>query len=108
MINISGRLGFTGLLSILQFLFIEKTRAEKERSVGLSSIIGVSNFNEKYFEDDDFLLLKRLVRELKEIDRALILLHLEGQNSKEIADIMDTTQTNVTTKISRIKKRLKL
>lgn len=64
--------------------------------------------DKKHSEDDAFLLLRKFVRELKEIDRALMLLHLEGLSSKEIAEVIDTTQTNVTTKISRIKKNLKL
>jgi len=88
--------------------FYRKNKTRKENTVSLHPIIEMPNFNEKHLEDDNFLLLRRFVRELKEIDRALILLHLEGLGSKEIADIIDTTQTNVTTKISRIKKRLKL
>ncbi|MDB4293339.1 sigma-70 family RNA polymerase sigma factor [Maribacter sp.] len=88
--------------------YYRKNKTRKENTLSFSPIIEVPNSNEKYEEDDDFLRLRKYVRELKEIDRALILLHLEGVNSREIADIIDTTQTNVTTKISRIKKKLKL
>ncbi len=52
-------------------------------------------------------LLQGFIRELREIDRALIILHLEGLSSEEIAEILDTSQTNITTKISRIKQKLK-
>ncbi|MDG2331517.1 MAG: RNA polymerase sigma factor [Flavobacteriales bacterium] len=85
-----------------------KNRTRKEKTVSLSLIIEVASINESHFENENFILLNKIVRELREIDRALILLHLEGLNSKEMANIMDTTQTNVTTKLSRIKKKLKL
>lgn len=88
--------------------FYRKNRTRKEKTTSLSQIIEVPNFTEEYSKDEDFLLLRKCVRELKEIDRALMLLHLEGLSSKEIADVIDTTQTNVTTKISRIKKKLKV
>jgi len=88
--------------------FYRKNKTRKEKTVSLSPIIEIPRAYEEYFDDEDFVLLRRFIRELKEIDRALILLHLEGLNSKEIADIIATTQTNVTTKISRIKKKLKL
>jgi RNA polymerase sigma-70 factor (ECF subfamily) len=87
--------------------FYRKNKTRKENTVSLHPIIEIPNASEKDWEDDNYLLLMRFVRELKEIDRALILLHLEGQSSKEIAEIINTTQTNVTTKISRIKKNLK-
>lgn len=90
--------------------FYRKNKSRKESTVRLSPIIEIDapSADEKYLDDDDFILLQRFVRELKEIDRALILLHLDGLSSKEIADVIDTTQTNVTTKISRIKKKIKL
>ena len=88
--------------------FYRKNRMRKEKTVRFSPIIELSNINEANSKDEDYTLLRRCIRELKELDRALIVLHLEGLNSKEVAEIIDTTQTNVTTKISRIKKKLKL
>ena len=87
--------------------FYRKNRSRKESTVSLSPIIELPTVEDEPYEDEQFLLLRKFVRELKEIDRALILLHLEGLNSKEIAEVIDTSQTNVTTKISRIKKKLK-
>jgi len=51
--------------------------------------------------------LHRFIKELKEIDRAIIILYLEGNNQQETADILGLTPTNVSTKISRIKQQLK-
>ena len=52
-------------------------------------------------------LLKDFIAELKELDRALIILYLDEKSHKEIAEILGLTETNVATKISRIKKLLK-
>jgi len=41
------------------------------------------------------------------LDKALILLYLEGNRYKEIADILGISESNVATKISRIKNKLK-
>jgi len=51
--------------------------------------------------------LYRFIKELKEIDRAVILLYLEGNNQQEIAEVLGLTATNVSTKVSRIKQQLK-
>jgi len=88
--------------------FYRKNKTRNHKTISLSPIIEVPNDDEEYYDEDDFLLLRTFIRELEEIDRALILLHLEGLSSKEIAEIIATTQTNVTTKLSRIKKKLKI
>jgi len=53
-------------------------------------------------------LLQRFIAELKELDRALMLLYLEENTHKEIADILGVTETNVATKISRIREKLRM
>ncbi len=60
-------------------------------------------------EEKNYLnkLLKDFIAELKELDRALIILYLDEKSHKEIAEILGLTETNVATKISRIKKLLK-
>jgi RNA polymerase sigma factor (sigma-70 family) len=52
-------------------------------------------------------LLQKCINELKELDRALIILFLEAKSYKEIAEILGITETNVATKINRIKDKLK-
>ncbi len=88
--------------------FYRKGRTHKAKTVDFDQIIEIPNAYDEPSDDDNFILLRRFIRELKEIDKALILLHLEGLSGQEIASIIATSQTNVTTKISRIKKKLKL
>ena len=52
-------------------------------------------------------LLQKRINELKELDRALIILFLEAKSYKEISEILGITETNVATKINRIKDKLK-
>ncbi|MEP7163128.1 MAG: sigma-70 family RNA polymerase sigma factor [Ferruginibacter sp.] len=52
-------------------------------------------------------LLQQFINELKELDKALMILYLEEKNHKEIAEILGITETNVATKLSRIKDKLK-
>jgi len=56
---------------------------------------------------EDTLLLQKFIDELKELDKALMLLYLEEKSHKEIAEILGITETNVATKIGRIKGVLK-
>lgn len=52
-------------------------------------------------------MLQRFINELKELDKALMILYLEERSHKEIAEILGITETNVATKLSRIKDKLK-
>ena len=70
---------------------------------------GVLNYNDTSIldESDEHLkFLQQFISELKELDKALILLYLERKSYKEIADIIGLSETNVATKIGRIKKLL--
>ena len=59
--------------------------------------------------DDDRVLLDSLyaaIRTLKEVDRSLVLLHLDGFTYEEIAAILGMTQSNVGVRIMRAKAAL--
>lgn len=52
-------------------------------------------------------LLEQFINELKEIDKALMILYLEDKTHTEIAEILGISVSNVGTKIGRIKDKLK-
>lgn len=52
-------------------------------------------------------LLEQFINELKEIEKALMILYLENKSHNEIAGILGMSVTNVGTKIGRIKDKLK-
>lgn len=57
--------------------------------------------------DDLYDQLYCAIGSLSKLDKALILLHLDGYSYNEISEIIGLTKTNVTTKINRIKLKLK-
>lgn len=58
-------------------------------------------------QNEQLQLLQQFINELKELDKAIMLLYLENNKYEEIADILGISKTNVATKISRIKQQLK-
>jgi len=57
--------------------------------------------------DDRLVALYAFIGELDPLNRALILLYLEDRNHTEMADILGISETNVATKIGRIKQKLR-
>ncbi|MEO9022718.1 MAG: RNA polymerase sigma factor [Ginsengibacter sp.] len=84
----------------------EKRREEisKPYTEGLFSL---PDFQESKKPEGHTLFLQKFINELKELDKALMLLYLEEKSHKEISEIIGITETNVATKIGRIKTILK-
>lgn len=57
-------------------------------------------------EDEDLRQLQQFIGQLKELDRALILLYLDEKSHKEMSEILGLSTTNIATKLNRIKKKL--
>lgn len=57
--------------------------------------------------DDNIQMLYKFINQLATLDKALILLYMDDRKYSEIAQILGITETNVATKINRIKKSLK-
>jgi len=62
---------------------------------------------EKNELDYHLKLLQEFIHNLNELNKALMLLYLEEKPYEEIAEILGITKSNVATKISRIKLKLK-
>lgn len=58
-------------------------------------------------KEQQLSLLEKFIDELKELDKALILLYLEDKSQNEIADILGLSVSNVSTKVGRIKEKLR-
>lgn len=57
-------------------------------------------------EGDNMRALRQMINGLDELNRALILLFLEGFSSEEIADVVGISASNVSTRINRLKTKL--
>ena len=67
-------------------------------------------FNDEGYNKElegNLLLLQQFIFELKEIDKSIMLLYLDDKSYHEIAEITGISETNVATKINRIKTNLK-
>ena len=57
-------------------------------------------------EGDNMRALRQMINGLDELNRALILLFLEGFSSEEIAEVVGISASNVSTRINRLKIKL--
>ena len=57
--------------------------------------------------DERLESLYRMMQELSEMDRALVILYLDGNRYDEIAEVMGISESNVGTRLNRIKTRLR-
>jgi len=88
--------------------FYRKENRRKQVSNPITD--GILNFADTYDTsetDENLGLLQQFIAELKELDKALMLLYLEEKSHKEIAEIIGISESNVATKIGRIKILLK-
>ena len=88
--------------------FYRKAHSRKKISDTLTE--GIFNFPDDEGGEDketDLGMLQQLISQLKDLDKALMLLYLEEKSHKEIAQIIGISETNVATKINRIKNNFK-
>lgn len=57
--------------------------------------------------DERLIALHGLIARLDPLNRALVLLYLDDRSYAEIADVLGISETNVATKLNRIKQRLR-
>jgi RNA polymerase sigma factor (sigma-70 family) len=57
--------------------------------------------------DERVRALRHFIDQLDSLNRALMLLYLEDRSYREIADVLGITETNVATKINRLKQRIR-
>lgn len=84
--------------------FYRKERTITQNKVDIDdSLLVVSDilFNQEM--EDNLNLLQQFIYALKEMDKAIMLLYLEQKSHKEIAEIIGISESNVGTKVSRIK-----
>lgn len=72
--------------------------------------VDITQIQDAFIQPDDVTAeikeLYRLIRQLKSLERAVILLYLEEKSYQEIADITGLSLSNVAVKLMRIKEKL--
>ena len=88
---------------------ISNLKKEKRRG----SQVSIDNLLLSQMNEVDTVMEERItilyahIKELSIVERGIILLHLEGKNYDEIATITGFTNTNIGTRLARIKQKLK-
>ena len=94
-------------LSLNVCLTLQKKK-NKSKVILNSNTVPDQNFvQNQAFADESLNELYAAIRQLSEVDRAVILLYLEEKTYQEISDIMGTNSNNIGVRIKRIKQRLK-
>ena len=100
---------FRGELEISTWIYrvslntlLSKVRKEKKKIA--TEPFGQSQlFFSTTFADDDLEHLNVVIQSLKELDKAIVILYLEGYKNKEIAQILNLTPTNISTRLNRVR-----
>ncbi|MEO6172388.1 MAG: sigma factor-like helix-turn-helix DNA-binding protein, partial [Arenimonas sp.] len=58
-------------------------------------------------DEERIKFLQSFIEQLDALNRALMLLYLEDHSYREIGEILGISETNVATKINRLKKRIR-
>ncbi len=94
-------------LSLNVCLTLQKKKKLSTKPLADSEAALLKTDSEPNRKDDNFTALYSAIRQLSEVDRAVILLYLEEKSYQEIAEVLGTNATNIGVRINRIKKRLK-
>lgn len=74
----------------------------------LETVAGTSPSHDQWLEQDERIAaLHAFIGSLEALDRALVLLYLEDRDYAEIASVLGISETNVATKLNRIKQKLR-
>jgi RNA polymerase sigma-70 factor (ECF subfamily) len=86
-----------------------KRKREKDRLFLLDEINQIENLNWLIEQPDSSQseILYMCIDELNQLNKAIILLYLDGNSHDEISEITGISKTNVGTRIGRIKEQIK-
>jgi RNA polymerase sigma-70 factor (ECF subfamily) len=86
-----------------------KRKREKDRLFFLDDLKQIENLNWLIEQPDSSQseILYQCIDELNQLNKAIILLYLDGNSHDEISDITGISRTNVGTRIGRIKEQIK-
>lgn len=96
----------TWIYSVSLNTLLAKVRKEKKKIATES--IGASELSvSAAMADGDIELLNIVIQSLKDLDKAIVILYLEGYKNKEISQVLNLTPTNVSTRLNRVRAELK-
>ncbi|PLX22279.1 MAG: hypothetical protein C0599_06680 [Salinivirgaceae bacterium] len=98
-VAVNTSLGFAGKSLKVQKLYAKRFPEEAYQNLPEEK-------EDKQWSENDFELLETELNQLSIIDKAIVTLSMENVKSKDIADIIGLTESNVRVKLHRIKQHL--
>lgn len=84
-----------------------KLKTKKKHIVAMPSKLVIVEENESSDMDEKVKQLRLFIQEFDPLNKAVVIMYLDGNSHQEIAEALGITISNVGTKIGRIKKQLK-
>ncbi len=84
-----------------------KDTVRKRYTIPMNEHLIESSIPEEYNPSEDIRLLRIFIQQLDEMNRALMILYLDGNSHQEISNVLNLSVSNVGTKINRIKEKIK-
>jgi RNA polymerase sigma-70 factor (ECF subfamily) len=95
-------------LNVAISFYRSESRRSRHTVPAEASILEIAGASSPGVElDGELRLLQQLIEQQGELDRALLLLYLDGNRHDTIAEILGISETNVGTKIARLKQKLR-
>jgi RNA polymerase sigma-70 factor (ECF subfamily) len=94
-------------ISLNVCLTLLKKKKKKEHHLTSDFLPNEAIEDSRSFIDESLNQLYKAIRQLSDVDRAVIMLYLEEKSYQEIAEIIGTNPNNIGVRIKRIKERLK-
>lgn len=92
-------------LNVAISFYRKESRRKDTVQMDNADILSISDDTEEN-EDENVKRLYAFIGELNKVNKAIMILYLEDESYQSIADTLGISETNVATKISRIKKTL--
>jgi RNA polymerase sigma-70 factor (ECF subfamily) len=87
--------------------YVRRNSSSRVQTVGLNLVDEERLSAPQSASDDRIEALELFIRKLDDLNRALLLLYLDDLSHREIAETLGISETNVATKIGRIKERFR-
>ncbi|MBN9297526.1 MAG: sigma-70 family RNA polymerase sigma factor [Filimonas sp.] len=87
--------------------YFKKEKRRPDRQVLPDAAISITEPQPFVKQEDRMAILYSALHQLDKVERALVFLYMEGQNSREIAHTLGISAVNVRVRLMRIKTKLK-
>lgn len=87
--------------------FLRKQKSKTDSGLLSEKLPDLADDNEQELKDRQFQLLYKSIEALEKVEKAIIMLYLEGTSYEEIGEIIGITSNHVGVKLNRIKIKLK-